>query len=44
MQDMVLAAITVLDDGWNLGIQVLSKNDIFNIARVRLGDNRGRSF
>lgn len=44
MQDMVLAPITVFSDGQDLGIQVLSKNDIFNTARVGLGDSRGRKF
>lgn len=44
MQDMVLAPITVFSDAWDLGIQDLSKNYIFNTARVRLGDTRGRNF
>lgn len=44
MQDMVLAPITVFRDGWDLGIQELSKNYIFNTARVGLGDTRGRNF
>lgn len=44
MEDTVLAPITVFSDGWGLGIQELSKNYIFNTARVRLGDTRGRNF
>lgn len=44
MQDMVLAPITVFSDGWDLGIQELNKNYIFNTARVGFGDTRGRNF